>query len=171
MKTFLSLVLTFTIGFSVFAQSDQDTEFTKGYIFPVSINSGMITQFNNTPELFTGSLSINPQWTVVENLMRVGPSAGLAYGGNEVSGLFGVSVAIKVTTWDNIMGSFANIYVQPNAQWGTEDQQLLGLALGIEVFKRIHIQLRCDRDYNLNNWQIQSGVAYNLFKTKENQDD
>ena len=167
MKCILLFLMGISLNFTCFPQDHQDSEFTKGYIFPVGLKSGLVTTFDKKPALFIGSVFVNPQWIVKKNLIRLGPELSLAYSSNKISALMGVTTAIKVKTLGGLLGSYANVYLQPSAQWGTDKQKLLGLAVGAEVFKLIHVQLRCDRDYNFNNWQFQSGVAINIFKTKE----
>ncbi|TXH21612.1 MAG: hypothetical protein E6Q95_03460 [Chitinophagaceae bacterium] len=167
MKCILLFLMGISLNLTCFSQDHQDPEFTKGYIFPVGLKTGLVTTFNKKPELFIGSVFLNPQWIVKRNVLRVGPDLSLAYSSNNISALMGVTAAVKIKTLGGLLGSYANIYLQPSAQWGTAKQQLIGLAVGAEVFKLIHVQLKCDRDYHFNNWQFQSGVAINIFKTKE----
>lgn len=150
-------------------QNNQDPEFTKGFILVGLLNNGLTTGFKAyTPDLYTGGVALNPQFTVVQHVLRVGVNSELAYHSKRVTGIFGPMVALKLKTLDTkYMGSYANIQLIAVANWGTNQQQLAGGGLAIEVFKKIHLGLVAQRDYHLNNWWFRSFIGVNLAKSKE----
>ncbi|MFV0607487.1 MAG: hypothetical protein ACK5NK_16790 [Niabella sp.] len=158
---------------SVNAQTNEDTEFTKGFEFLLKLNNGLSTGFKAaTPDLYVGGLGINPQFTVVANILRVGANAGFVYNDKKLSGLFGPMAALKLKTLGTqYMGSYANIHLLAEANWGTNKQKMAGGGLGVEVFKKLHIAVTAQRDYSLNNWWFQTHIALKLNKAKRNSDD
>ena len=50
----------------------QDPEFPKEFIMHLNVHSGMVTNFDHTPELYAGGIQLVPQYTFVTNLLRGG---------------------------------------------------------------------------------------------------
>ncbi len=158
---------------SIYAQSNDDPEFTKGFVLLLKLNNGLSTGFkSNTPDLYVGGLALNPQMTVVENVLRLGANAGLAFNNKKMSGLFGPMAALKLKTFDTkYMGSYANLHLIAEANWGTDKQKMAGGGLGVEIFKKLHIGITAQRDYSLNNWWFQTFVGIKLNKSKKSDDE
>jgi hypothetical protein len=65
------------------------------------------------------------------------------------------------------MGGVANLHITGMHNWGTDQQALAGIGLGIELLQKIMFRLSTQRDYRLNTWWIQSHVGINLTKTRK----
>lgn len=65
----------------------QDPEFPKNeFIMHLRMHSGMVTNFSSSPDLFVGGLQFVPQFTIVENRLRIGAVAGGFYTGKKIAG-------------------------------------------------------------------------------------
>lgn len=170
-KTLLCFYLLL-LGSSVCAQKNDDPEFTKGWLFVTKLNNGLSTGFkSNTPDMYLGGLSLNPQVTVIENRLRLGANAGLVYNDKKMSGLFGPMAALKVKTFNTkYMGSYANLHLIAEANWGTGKQKMAGGGFGVEVFKKLHLGFTAQRDYSLNNWWLQTFIGIKLNKSKKTEE-
>ncbi len=155
--------------FNAIAQKNDDPEFTKGWILLLKLNNGLTSGFTaNTPDLYVGGLSLNPQFTVVQNILRLGANTGMFYNDKKLSGLFGPMAAVKIKTLGTkYMGSYANIHLIAEANWGTNKQKMAGGGLGIEVFKKLHWGITAQRDYNLNAWWFQTQIGLRLNKLRK----
>src|SRR5215831_8067330 len=93
------LLLFFCLLFYSITATAQDPEFPKKeFIMHLPMHNGMVTDFHSSPDLYVGGLQLVPQWTVVENLLRVGAVAGGFYTNKKLQGLFGPTVSIKLKT-------------------------------------------------------------------------
>lgn len=171
-QIFLCFIIVFLSGKTI-AQSTSDPEFTKGTILVASLNNGLSTGFkSSTPDLYIGSIAFNPQITIVENILRVGANAGVVYNDKRLSGMFGPMAALKIKTLGTShMGSYANLHLIAEANWGTNKQKMVGGGLGAEIFKKLHLGITAQRDYNLNQWWLQSFIGIKLNKSKTNDDE
>lgn len=168
-KTVALFVLFVTATLCTKAQHRQVTEFTKGGLLLIKLDNGFTTGFKSyTPDLYTGGATINPQITIVPNVLRLGANAGLAYNDKRFSGLFGPVVALKLTDINTKnFGSLANIHLIAEANWGTNRQQLAGGGIGIELLQKIQLGATVQRDYHLNSWWFRSFIGYELnFRKK-----
>lgn len=174
LKTLL-LFCTFFILFSSpgIAQNNDDPEFTRGFELVAKLNNGFNSGLKaNTPDMYVGGLALNPQFTVVENLLRLGANAGFLYNDKKLSGLFGPMAALKLKTLGTkYMGSYANLHLIAEANWGTNKQQVAGGGLGLEIFKKLHLGITAQRDYNLNSWWFQTFIGVKLNKTRSDDDE
>ena len=161
-------LLLLLLNLSVYAQKSDDPEFTKGFELLAKLNNGLSTGFKSyTPDMYVGGLALNPQITLVDNLLRAGVNAGFVYNNKKISGLFGPMVALKLKTFGTqYMGSYANMHLIAEANWGTNKQKMAGGGLGFEVFKKLHLGMTAQRDYSLNNWWFQTFIALKLNKKK-----
>ena len=149
------------------------TEFPKGWLLNAKLTNGAISNFHGSAsDMYVGGLVLNPQVTVVPGVLRLGANAGAVYGGKEFSGMFGPMAALRIKTFGTEnMGSFANLHLIAEANWGTNKQMMAGGGLGIEVFPFAQMGLTLQRDYNLNTWWLQSFIAIKLNKTKHKGDE
>ena len=71
MKIFI-LALSFVVRKYYRCDIVQDPEFPKNeFIMQLRLHNGMVTDFHSAPDLYVGGLQLVPQWTVVENLLRI----------------------------------------------------------------------------------------------------
>lgn len=144
------------------------TEFQKGWFIPLKIHNGVVTTFkSNMPDVYVGGVGINPQVTVAQGLLRAGANATMVYNNKKISGLFGPMLALKLTSFQTKhFGSYGNIQLIAEANWGTSHQSLVGGGLAIELLNRLQLALTTQRDYKLNNWWLQTNIAIKLNKKK-----
>lgn len=164
----IALITTLLI-FSIYCKA-QDAEFPKNeFIVHLGLYNGMITNFKGTsPDVYAGGLQIIPQYTVVENKVRMGLIGGVFYTNKKVNALIGPTVSLKIKTLNaGIFGSGGNINISLNHLWGTQKQRLFGGGLHLDIGNKIVISLAIQRDYNLNNWWLQNGIAFKISKTKQ----
>ena len=148
-------------------QNSDDTEFRKGWATYLKLDNGLISSFNSSPDLYVGGLQINPQVTVIEHKLRIGATAGVVYADKKIAGLFGPSVAFKLTSINlkNLAG-LANLQLIAEHNWGTEKQHLVGGGIGLELLQKAILSFTAHRDYNLNTWWLQTHVGIHLKKNK-----
>jgi hypothetical protein len=154
---------------STLVATAQDPEFPKNeFIMHLRLHNGMVTDFHSAPDLYVGGLQLVPQWTVVENLLRVGVVAGGFYTNKKLQGLVGPTVSIKLKTFSlKGFGSGGNINLSLDHWWGTDQQRLLGGAINVDLLNFFVPGISVHRDYNLNTWWIQGTVAFRISKVKQ----
>jgi hypothetical protein len=144
------------------------TEFPKEFIAHLRLHSGMITGAGNTPDIFVGGLQVIPQFTLVEHKVRGGIVAGAAYSYKKLSGMFGPTVSLNIKEFKGgHFGSLGNLHINADHLWGTNEQRLLGGGLNLDLLNKLIVSLSAHRDYHLNNWWIQSGIAFRISKVKQ----
>jgi hypothetical protein len=151
---------------TVFAQ--KDPEFPKGWVMYLESHHGIATNFQQSPDLFVGFLSITPQVTIVPSHLRLGGTAGLLFTNKRFDGLFGPNLVAKITTLNvKQMGSILNLQLKAEHLWGTNKQKLIGGGIYAELGQLLLIGLSMHRDYGLNYWWFQGGLGYNLLHKKK----
>jgi hypothetical protein len=148
----------------------QDAEFPKGeFIMHLRLHNGMITNFKGTaPDVYVGGLQIVPQWTVVQNKLRLGVIAGAFYGNKKINALIGPTIALKVKTLAaGVFGSGGNIHLSVEHLWGTQKQRLIGGGIHLDLANKLVVSFSLHRDYNLNSWWLQNGIAFRISKVKQ----
>jgi hypothetical protein len=146
----------------------QDPEFPKKeFIMHLRLHNGMVTNFKSTPDLYVGGLQIIPQWTVVENHLRLGIVAGGFYSGKKLQGLIGPTVSLKLKSLSNSLGSLGNINLSLDHWWGTKKQHLFGGSFNFDLLNKMVAGISLHRDYHLNNWWLQGSVAFRISKVKQ----
>ncbi len=156
----------FLFSFTATAQ-----EFPKGWVFPLTLGQGAVTAFNHTPDLYLGTLSFSPQYTLVPGRLRAGITAGGAYTNKRIYGIGGPQLALLLTDKPKILSSTVlNVQLVVEQLWGTKEQRLAGGGLAIEVGQLAVFSLKALRDYHMNAWWLAGSVGVNLFgkKPKEN---
>ena len=108
------------------------------------------------------------QYTLVANLLRIGAVAGGMYYNKKLQGNAGALLALKLKTLNaGFFGSAGNIHVSVEHLWGTEKQKLLGGGLHLDLGNQVILSALAHRDYHLNSWWLQSGIAFRLNKVKQ----
>ena len=64
-------------------------------------------------------------------------------------------------------GSLGNINLTAEHLWGTGEQRLFGLGINLDLLNKIVIGLSAHRDYKLNSWWFQNGIAFRVSKKKK----
>ncbi len=171
-KCSIFAVCFISVTISLPAQKKDDTEYQKGFILLLKINTGAVTDFASAPDLYTGGISLNPQITIAEHLLRFGANAGFAYTNKKISGLFGLMVALKIKNFNlSSLAGLANLQLIGEANWGTNKQQMAGGGIGLEVLQKAQVIFTVQRDYNLNNWWLQVHIGVKLNKKKFPEDE
>jgi hypothetical protein len=167
-KIFLSFILFLLIAPSFcLAQKSDDTEFQKGWVLWAKLNAGQVTNFHLAPDLGLLGVQVNPQVTIVEHLIRAGANVGFVYVGKQTSLLLGPSVAFKIKTFNaESFGSFGDLQAIAEYNWGNNNQRLIGAGIGVELLQKILLSVTAQRDYNLDDWWLQSHISISLLKKK-----
>lgn len=164
-KHIICAFVFFAICYNV---SGQDTEFEKGFIMHLKFQQGMITNFHRGADGYVGGLYLQPQFTAVPHLLRLGADAGVIYAGKKVGILGGPLVSLKLTTLKaGPFGSAGNINLSLSHLWGSDKQQLVGGGINLDLLNKLLLGLSAHRDYNLNTWWFQTGLGFKLTKTKK----
>jgi hypothetical protein len=146
----------------------QDTEFPREFIMHLNLQSGIVTSFNNAPELYTGGVQVVPQYTFITNLMRGGVIADVFYTSKNLQGAIGPTFSIKLTTLTaGEFGSIGNINLSFDHLWGTGSQRLLGGGINLDLANRFVLGVSVQRDYNLGSWWMQTSLGFKISKTKK----
>src|SRR5688572_5870365 len=168
MSRIFRIYALFSCSFFFSIISFSQTEFPSEFIAHIRLHSGMITYNNNAPELFIGGLQVIPQFTLVPNKLRGGLVVGGFYAYNEINGLFGPTISYKITEFKGgHFGSLGNLHINLDHLWGTDKQHLAGGGINLDLLNKLVASLSAHRDYKLNNWWIQSGIAFRISKTKQ----
>jgi len=150
-----------------FAQNPDDTEFRKGSVLYLKLDNGVVSNFQAAPDLFTCGILFNPQFTVVENKLRIGVNGGFAYTNKKINGLIGPAVVFKLKSLDfKKMAGLANLQLIAEHTWGSNRQRLIGGGIGLEVLQKALLLITVHRNYKLNNWWMQTHIGINLKKNK-----
>lgn len=154
---------------SISIAAAQDPEFPKEeFIMHLRLHNGMVTGFKSSPDLYVGGLQLIPQWTVVENYLRLGLVAGGFYTDKKLQGAIGPTVSLKLKTIAlKNFGSGGNINLSLDHLWGTQRQRLLGGGLNVDMLNFIVAGVSLHRDYHLNNWWLQGTMAFRISKVKK----
>lgn len=166
------MTLAFTC-MAVHGRSQQaETEFTESWLITAKLGSGINTNFRSgRPDLYVGSVGLNPQFAVVKGLLRVGANAAAIYTDKKMSGLFGPTLAYRIKTFKTEnFGSIGNLQLLAEANWGTNLQQMAGGGLAVELLSLAQIGLSVQRDYKQNNWWLQTYIAIHLKKPSSQTD-
>ncbi len=148
----------------------QDAEFPKDeFIMHLRLQNGMVTNFKGTaPDVYTGGLQVIPQYTLVQNKLRGGIIAGAFFINKKWNAQFGPTISYKIKTLSaGVFGSGGNIHLSAEHLWGTQKQRLFGGGIHLDLANKLVLNFSLHRDYNLNNWWLQNGIAFRLSKVKQ----
>ncbi len=144
------------------------TEFPNEFIMHVRLHSGMITYKKPAADIFVGGLQLVPQATLIEHKLRGGLIADGFYTNKDIHGLLGPTISLKLTEFKGgFFGSLGNLHLNVDHLWGTDEQRLAGAGINLDLLNKLVVSLMAHRDYNLNHWWIQSGIAFRLSKVKQ----
>jgi len=159
--------LLFSFLFTCTVASAQ-TEFPKEFIAHIRLHSGMITNSGNTADIFVGGLQLVPQFTLIEHKLRGGVVIGAFYAYKEINGLFGPTISWNIKEFKGgHFGSLGNLHLNFDHLWGTDKQRLAGAGINLDLLNKLIVSLSAHRDYKLENWWIQSGIAFRISKVKQ----
>ncbi|HMH20858.1 MAG TPA: hypothetical protein VK563_03735 [Puia sp.] len=165
MKATRTLIGTALFLFSLSTLKAQ--EFPKGWVMYLEGAQGMVTNFKASPDVYTGSLMLSPQVTVVPSVLRVGAAAGLAFTGKKLLGLAGPEATLKLAQFNaGPLGSVANVQAQVQYLWGGTSERMVGGGLRAELGQLLVLGVTAHRDYNLNTWWFQGVLGFNLLHKK-----
>jgi hypothetical protein len=164
-------IVPLLVLFAATASAQSDTEFPKGFIMYLKLNNGLVTQFNSSPDLYTGGLHLLPEFTVVEHLLRAGANVGAFYTDKKVQGCAGPLLSLKLKSIKaKEFGTLGNINLTAEHLWGTDEQRLIGAGINLDLLNKLVIGFSAHRDYNLNTWWFQNGIAFRISKKKKVQE-
>lgn len=157
-----------SLFFFSFIYSSAQTEFPKEFIMHLRLHSGMITYKKPAADIFVGGLQLVPQVTLVEHTLRGGLVAGGFYANSDVHGILGPTISLKLTEFKGgFFGSIGNVHINVDHLWGTDEQRLAGGGLNLDLLNKLVVSIMAHRDYRLNHWWVQSGIAFRLSKVKQ----
>ncbi len=167
MNYHIKLVGLFVMAVCCSVVAKGQTEFPKEFILQAKISSGFIAA-PSAPELFTGSLQVVPQYTILPYKLRVGLVAGGLYSERKLQGLFGPALSYKLTEFKGgYFGSIGNLYISAEQLWGTGKQRLAGIGINLDLLNKIVVGLSADRDYHLAAWWWQTSIAFRITNVKK----
>jgi hypothetical protein len=164
------IAVTILYSFSFIFCQAQDAEFPRGeFIMHMRLHNGMVTNFKGTaPDVYVGGLQIIPQYTLVQNKLRSGIIAGAFFTNKKINALIGPTISYKIKTFNaGIFGSGGNVHLSAEHLWGTQKQRLFGGGIHLDLANKLVISFMLHRDYNLNNWWLQNGIAFRISKVKQ----
>ena len=128
----------------------------------------MVTSFNNAPELYTGGVELVPEYTFITNLVRGGAIVDAFYTAKSLQGAIGPTLAIKLATLKaGQFGSIGNINLSFDHLWGIGSERLVGGGLNLDLANKFVLGISLQRDYNLDNWWMQTSLGFRISKTKK----
>lgn len=167
----IALILLAAIIFPSRVCAQTDPEFPKGFIMYAKLHNGVVTSFDDSPDLYTGGIQLVPMITVAEHLLRAGLIADGFYTAKKWQGAFGPTLAVKLKTFSaGAFGSAANLNLSVNYLWGTGQQKLIGGAINFDLLNILQLSVFADKDYNLNNWWFQTSIGFRISKKKVNKE-
>lgn len=169
-RLFLGLIIGLLL--SGVCHGQRDTEFPKGFIFYARLHSGMVTQFDGSPDLFAGGLQLSPQLSVVPHLLRLGINAGGFFTENRIQGDIGPMASFKIKTFylglkGTTVGSAGNLHLRLDHLWGTGRQRLIGGGVVADFGNLLTFGLTAHRDYRLNSWWFQTEMGIRISAKKK----
>lgn len=160
---FILLFLLLSNHLRSFAQS----EFPKGWIFPLELSQGAVTAFDHTPDLYLASIAFSPQVAVIPGRLRLGVTGGGAFTNKRIYGIGGGRLSLLIWGGPKVIESTVlNVQLVGEHLWGTKDQRLVGGGIAAEIGTIATISIKSHRDYMLNSWWFQATLGINLFRKK-----
>ncbi len=148
------------------AKARAQSEFPKGWIFPLEMGGGMVTSFHGSdPDLFAATLAFSPQVTVVPGRLRLGLTGGGAFYNKRLYGMGGGRVSLMISKGPKVMEStVVNAQLVGEYLFGTENQRLAGGGFAFEIGQMATMSMKVHRDYAWNNWWFTGSLGIHLFK-------
>ncbi|MGN7721098.1 hypothetical protein [Chitinophaga sp. 22620] len=150
------------------AKVQAQSEFPKGWIFPVEMGGGMVTSFHGAdPDLFAATLAFSPQVTVVPGRLRLGLTGGGAFYNKRIYGMGGGRVSLMLTKGPKVLESTVlNAQLVGEYLFGTKNQRLVGGGFAFEIGQMATISMKVHRDYAWNDWWFTGSLGIHCFKKK-----
>lgn len=149
------------------ASAQADPEFRKEFLLVLKTENGLTTNFKKGTDPSVLSLTLVPQFTLVEHHLRGGLTAGMFYQNQRVQTLIGPSLFWKLKTLNAaVFGSVANIHLSAEHLWGSRSQRLIGGGIHLDALNKITLGPLIHRDYGTNQWWFRFSVGYRLTKPK-----
>ncbi|GEP96043.1 hypothetical protein [Chitinophaga cymbidii] len=148
-------------------RSTAQSEFARGWIFPLELGQGAVTALSASPDLYLATLAFSPQITVVPGRLRAGVTGGSAFTNKRFYGIGGGRLSLLLWNGPKVLESTVfNVQLVGEHLWGTKDQRLAGGGLTAEIGTMATISVKTHRDYMLNNWWFQGTLGLHLFRKK-----
>ena len=165
MRVLFSTILLISFSFCSYAQAD--TEFPKEFVMHAKLHNGMVTAFNQFPDLYIGGIQIVPQYTFITHKLRGGIIGDVYYTGKKIQAGIGPTISLKLKTFKaGMFGSVGNLHLNIDHLWGTNKERLLGGGINADLGNKLVIGLTAHRDYNLNTWWLQNSIGIRISKMK-----
>ncbi|MBE7172066.1 MAG: hypothetical protein INR73_15875 [Williamsia sp.] len=154
------------LGITLETQAQE--EFPKGWVMYLEALQGAATNFHAGPDQFVGNLQLSPQLTLIPDHIRVSAIGGTAFYNKKFYGTYGAGLNWRLSTISfDPFGSLLNLQVQLQHLWGTDKQRLVGGGLKAELGQIFLVGISAHRDYQLNEWWLQTGIGFNLLHKKK----
>lgn len=164
-------LIIFLIPFSLHSYAQGDTEFPKEFTMHAKLHNGMVTAFNQFPDLYVGGIQLVPQYTLIKNKLRGGFIGDVYYTGKKIQAAIGPTISFKLKTFKaSLFGSAGNLHLNIDHLWGTNKERLFGGGLNADLGNKLILSLTAHRDYNLNTWWLQNSIGIRLSKTPKSKD-
>jgi hypothetical protein len=144
------------------------SEFPKGWIFPLEMGNGLVTNFHGaSPDLFVATLAFSPQVTVVPGRLRLGLTGGGAFYNKRIYGTGGGRVSLMLSQGPKVLESTVfNVQLVGEYLFGTKNQRLAGGGFAFEIGQMATISMKVHRDYAWNDWWFTGSLGIHCFKKK-----
>ncbi|MFT3981082.1 MAG: hypothetical protein QM687_11470 [Ferruginibacter sp.] len=162
------IITLLCLALSKVSFSQNDPEFTQGFIMHVKLHNGAVTNFHRGADLYAAGFQVIPQLGVIENKLRIGAIAGAFYAAKQFDGQFGPTVSYKLKTFNaGAFGSAANLHLTADHIWGTDRQKLVGGGLHVDLLNKLVLGVTVHKDYEYHTWWLQTAVGLRISKVKK----
>jgi hypothetical protein len=147
-------------------------EFPRGFVGYLKLQQGVVSDFKNTPDNYQIGFTINPEYTLLPGILRVGVKAGGIYTNHKWGIQGGPAVSLRLFDISaGVFGTVANVQLRAAHLWGSHQQKLVGGGIQAEIFQLFSLSFTGYRDYSNKQWWIQSAIGYNIIKPRKKNSD
>ena len=165
---FIITILLPLLHMSKVSNAQDDPEFPKGFVMHAKLHNGLITNFHQGVDLYTGGLQVIPQFGLIPRKLRAGIIAGGFYANKRMDAQFGPTVSFKLKTFNaGPFGSAANLHLTADHIWGTNKQKLAGGGIHVDLLNKLVLGLTAHKDYEYNAWWIQTAIGIRINKVNK----
>ena len=166
--TLLLMLAIFAGVLSNRCDAQNDPEFPRGFVMHAKLHNGLITNFHQGVDLYTGGLQVIPQFGVIPQKLRAGFIVGGFYANKRLDAQFGPTISVKLKTFNaGPFGSAANLHLTADHLWGTDKQKLAGGGIHVDLLNKLVLGLTAHRDYEHNTWWLQTALGIRISKVKK----